>query len=281
MVIANGRDAASARGARARARAAPGSWPAPTPAAARKRWIAGALKPRGTLTIDAGARSALKPGKSLLPAGVRQVDGSFERGDAVIVPRRRRQRARPRARSPMPRRRRAHRSAAQPCEIESHPRLSWPRRDDPPRRSGADHGRIMALDSMARRAARDRPFADRDAGDRPRARARPPRALALASTAGQERARSPPPRADLRAQRRADPRRQCRGHRSGAQGAADLGALLDRLTLDDGAHRGDGARARGRSPRCPIRSGAVTGALDAAQRPRHRARAHAASASSA
>lgn len=56
-----------------------------TPAAARKRWIAGVLKPEGTLVIDAGAVKALAEGKSLLPAGVRQIDGRFERGDAVIV----------------------------------------------------------------------------------------------------------------------------------------------------------------------------------------------------
>jgi glutamate 5-kinase len=56
-----------------------------TPAAARKRWIAGVLKPEGVLIIDDGAVKALKAGKSLLPAGVRQVDGRFERGDAVVV----------------------------------------------------------------------------------------------------------------------------------------------------------------------------------------------------
>lgn len=55
------------------------------PVAARKRWIAGQLKPAGTLTIDAGAASALERGKSLLPAGVTSVSGSFERGDAVRV----------------------------------------------------------------------------------------------------------------------------------------------------------------------------------------------------
>jgi glutamate 5-kinase len=56
-----------------------------TPAAARKRWIAGVLHPEGVLVIDDGAVKALKTGKSLLPAGVRQVDGRFERGDAVLV----------------------------------------------------------------------------------------------------------------------------------------------------------------------------------------------------
>ncbi len=56
-----------------------------TPQAAKKRWIAGGLKPQGALIIDAGAVKALKDGKSLLPAGVRQIDGRFERGDAVVV----------------------------------------------------------------------------------------------------------------------------------------------------------------------------------------------------
>jgi glutamate 5-kinase len=56
-----------------------------TPAAARKRWIAGVLRPEGIVVIDDGAARALKDGKSLLPAGVRQIDGRFERGDAVLV----------------------------------------------------------------------------------------------------------------------------------------------------------------------------------------------------
>ena len=55
------------------------------PVTARKRWIAGSLEPRGTLTIDAGAVTALRGGRSLLPAGVIRVDGRFARGDAVVV----------------------------------------------------------------------------------------------------------------------------------------------------------------------------------------------------
>jgi glutamate 5-kinase len=53
--------------------------------ASRKRWIGGALEPKGAVHVDAGAVAALKDGKSLLPAGVRQVEGSFSRGDAVII----------------------------------------------------------------------------------------------------------------------------------------------------------------------------------------------------
>src|SRR6202046_3126997 len=55
------------------------------PVTAPKRWIAGSLEPKGTLTIDAGAVSALRAGKSLLPAGVIRIDGQFARGDAVVV----------------------------------------------------------------------------------------------------------------------------------------------------------------------------------------------------
>jgi glutamate 5-kinase len=55
------------------------------PVTARKKWIAGSLEPKGTLTIDAGAVTALRRGKSLLPAGVTRIDGAFERGDAVVI----------------------------------------------------------------------------------------------------------------------------------------------------------------------------------------------------
>ena len=55
------------------------------PVTARKRWIAGQLEPKGSVHIDAGAEKALFSGKSLLPAGVRKVDGTFERGDAVVI----------------------------------------------------------------------------------------------------------------------------------------------------------------------------------------------------
>jgi len=58
---------------------------ADNPVTARKRWIAGSLEPKGTLTIDAGAVAALRRGNSLLPVGVVRIDGAFERGDAVII----------------------------------------------------------------------------------------------------------------------------------------------------------------------------------------------------
>jgi glutamate 5-kinase len=52
---------------------------------ARKRWIAGSLAPLGALVVDAGAGRALARGSSLLPAGVRRVEGEFRRGDPVSV----------------------------------------------------------------------------------------------------------------------------------------------------------------------------------------------------
>mgnify|MGYP001820188693 CR=1 FL=1 len=59
--------------------------PQGTPAAARKQWLAGALKVRGEMAIDRGAVGALQNGKSLLPVGVVGVSGSFRRGDVVRI----------------------------------------------------------------------------------------------------------------------------------------------------------------------------------------------------
>jgi glutamate 5-kinase len=56
-----------------------------TPLQARKRWIAGSLQPVGRLIVDDGARAALGRGKSLLPAGVKEIIGLFGRGDTVSV----------------------------------------------------------------------------------------------------------------------------------------------------------------------------------------------------
>ena len=56
-----------------------------TPVVARKRWISGSLKPSGIITVDDGAAAALAQGRSLLPAGVSAVTGTFDRGDAVVV----------------------------------------------------------------------------------------------------------------------------------------------------------------------------------------------------
>ncbi len=50
----------------------------------RKRWIAYSRPPKGRLIVDDGARNALvRSGKSLLPAGIRRVEGSFDYSDTV------------------------------------------------------------------------------------------------------------------------------------------------------------------------------------------------------
>ena len=54
-------------------------------AAARKAWLGGRLRLKGSLMIDAGAMAALGKGSSLLAAGVTAVDGDFKRGDAVAI----------------------------------------------------------------------------------------------------------------------------------------------------------------------------------------------------
>lgn len=56
-----------------------------SPETARRQWLAGALRPTGSVRVDAGAANALRSGKSLLAAGVTAVTGRFERGDAVDV----------------------------------------------------------------------------------------------------------------------------------------------------------------------------------------------------
>jgi len=84
MIIASGKTdsplSAIANGARS-------SWFAPsgTPVTARKTWIAGQLQPAGELHVDEGAMTALGAGKSLLPAGVRKINGVFSRGDTVAI----------------------------------------------------------------------------------------------------------------------------------------------------------------------------------------------------
>jgi len=54
------------------------------PLTRRKHWIAYTLKPRGVLHVDQGAERALaRGGRSLLPSGVRAVEGAFGVGDCV------------------------------------------------------------------------------------------------------------------------------------------------------------------------------------------------------
>ena len=84
LVIASGHETGPIHRIDAGARS---TWFAPvaSPVAARKAWIAGTLEPRGAVFVDAGACNALRAGKSLLPAGVKRIEGRFERGDTVAI----------------------------------------------------------------------------------------------------------------------------------------------------------------------------------------------------
>ena len=52
---------------------------------ARKQWIIGSIAPKGEVIIDLGAVKAINNGKSLLPAGIKKVNGNFEKGDHILV----------------------------------------------------------------------------------------------------------------------------------------------------------------------------------------------------
>ena len=52
---------------------------------ARKQWIIGSIAPKGEVIIDLGAVKAINNGKSLLPAGVKKINGNFEKGDHILV----------------------------------------------------------------------------------------------------------------------------------------------------------------------------------------------------
>ena len=52
---------------------------------AKKKWIIGSLSSNGTIKIDEGASKALRNGKSLLAAGVIRINGSFKKGENVLI----------------------------------------------------------------------------------------------------------------------------------------------------------------------------------------------------
>jgi len=52
---------------------------------ARKQWIIGSIAPKGEVIIDDGALKAINNGKSLLPVGVKKINGTFEKGDHVLI----------------------------------------------------------------------------------------------------------------------------------------------------------------------------------------------------
>src|SRR6185436_5715516 len=58
--------------------------PAQERLAARKQWLAGPTRVVGKLTLDEGAVRVIRQGgKSLLPVGVKKIEGEFDRGDVV------------------------------------------------------------------------------------------------------------------------------------------------------------------------------------------------------
>ena len=59
--------------------------PEPRPRSGRRRWLALGIPARGTVVIDDGAREALRRGGSLLAAGVVDVQGTFEPGEAILI----------------------------------------------------------------------------------------------------------------------------------------------------------------------------------------------------
>lgn len=56
-----------------------------TPDKAREIWLKGHLTPEGAVYVDDGARTALAQGASLLPVGIKRVEGQFLRGAAVAI----------------------------------------------------------------------------------------------------------------------------------------------------------------------------------------------------
>ena len=52
---------------------------------ARKKWIISSISPKGELIIDEGAKKALMNGKSLLAAGIKKVNGKFNKGDHIKI----------------------------------------------------------------------------------------------------------------------------------------------------------------------------------------------------
>jgi len=52
---------------------------------ARKTWIQSHLNPRGSVFLDEGAEKALDEGNSLLPIGIKSLDGEFDRGDVILI----------------------------------------------------------------------------------------------------------------------------------------------------------------------------------------------------
>ncbi|MDH5357709.1 MAG: glutamate 5-kinase [Gammaproteobacteria bacterium] len=60
-------------------------WPDNEPMTARQQWLAGHLIPKGRITLDDGAVNVVRQqGRSILPIGVKGIEGDFTRGELVI-----------------------------------------------------------------------------------------------------------------------------------------------------------------------------------------------------
>ncbi|OUR71767.1 glutamate 5-kinase [Methylophaga sp. 41_12_T18] len=60
-------------------------WPDNEPMTARQQWLVGHLHPQGQIILDDGAVDVIKQdGRSILPVGIKLVEGEFKRGDLVI-----------------------------------------------------------------------------------------------------------------------------------------------------------------------------------------------------
>lgn len=86
MIIAAGRERDTLRRVMAAEEVGTIFVPRPAKLRGRKRWIAFFHKPKGTLVVDDGAKTALRDGgKSLLPPGVKRCEGDFSKGDVVMI----------------------------------------------------------------------------------------------------------------------------------------------------------------------------------------------------
>lgn len=56
-----------------------------TPLSARKHWIAAAVNLKGAVQLDEGASRAVQRGASLLPVGITQCHGQWQRGDVIEI----------------------------------------------------------------------------------------------------------------------------------------------------------------------------------------------------
>ena len=56
-----------------------------SPVSSRKQWLLNHLHPSGSLIIDDGALRAILNNKSLLPAGIIDIKGKFNRGDVITI----------------------------------------------------------------------------------------------------------------------------------------------------------------------------------------------------